>query len=154
MKIQVRDVLSFSGRDYVVEGCAIYRLAGRTAQLARAVDGEAVVWIEPPGDATTATAGAPIDRFLVLRQIRDLDLAVPPAESVSYRALIYVQRLAGRGALELEGAVPERTAGPVEVWRYRAAADRVLQIESTDDGVFMLAGESVHRGLIELLPGR
>ena len=38
MPIHIRDVLSFHGRDYLVEGLVVYRLAGKTLQLARAVD--------------------------------------------------------------------------------------------------------------------
>ena len=55
-----------------------------------------------------------------------------------------------------EGQVvhPERAAGSADVWRYRAAGDLYLQIEEGGGRVFMLAGESVHRGMIDILPGR
>ena len=49
--------------------------------------------------------------------------------------------------------MPERTAGSADVWRYRAAGDLYLQIEEGGGRVFMLAGESVHRGMIDVLPG-
>ena len=50
--------------------------------------------------------------------------------------------------------MPERAAGSADVWRYRAAGDLFLQIEEGGGRVFMLAGESVHRGMIDVLPGR
>ena len=105
-----------------------------------------VLWIESPRDE----AG---DRLLVLREVRDLELAVPPPESISYHDLTYVQRLSGR-ARSTRRAVPERAAGSADVWRYRAAGDLYLQIEAGGDRVFMLSGESVHRGMIDILPGR
>jgi len=67
---------------------------------------------------------------------------------------VVVQRLSGRATVEIAGRVPERTAGSVDVWRYRAAGDLFIQIEEGGGRVFMLAGESVHRGMIDVLPGR
>jgi Domain of unknown function (DUF4178) len=151
MKIQVKDIISFAGRDYVVEGTASYHLAGKTSLLARAVDGDVVFWIESPRDDAGEAVG---DRLLVLREIRDLEIAVPPPQSIAYHDLTYVQRLAGRATVDLAGEVPERSAGAVDVWRYRAAGDLYLQIEAGGGRVFMLAGESVHRGMIDVLPGR
>jgi hypothetical protein len=147
MTIHLRDVLSFAGRDYLVEGKATYQLAGKTSVLARAVDGERVFWMESPADS-----GA--DRLLVLREVRDLEVAVPPPESISYHDLTYLQRLSGRAQIDLSGDVPERGGGPTEIWRYRAAGDLYLQLEEGGGRLFMLAGESVHRGMIDLLPGR
>jgi hypothetical protein len=135
--IHIRDVLSFHGRDYLVEGSVIYRLAGKISQLS-------------PDER--AVAGA--ERLMVLREIRDLDLEVPPPESIDYHRQSYVQRLAARATIEIEGVVPEHTTGPVQVWRYRAAGDLYLQIEEGNGRVFMMAGEAVPRGIIEHLPGR
>ena len=150
MKIQVKDIISFAGRDYVVEGTATYHLAGKTSMLARALDAGVVFWIESPTDIGGEAVS---DRLLVLREIRDLEIAVPPPQSIAYHDLTYVQRLAGRATVELAGDVPERSPGPTDVWRYRAAGDLYLQIEEGGGRAFMLAGESVHRGMIDILPG-
>ena len=111
------------------------------------VDGELVFWIEAVRDEAD-------DRLLVLREIRDLEIAVPPPESISYHGLMYVQRMSGRANIDIAGRVPERSSGSADVWRYRAAGDLFLQIEEGGGRVFMLAGESVHRGMIDVLPGR
>jgi hypothetical protein len=144
MKIQIRDVLSLSGRDYVVEGLVTVEIAGKTSILARAVDGTEVVWIE----------SAAADRLLVLHEIKDLDLSAPPPESISYHGMPYLLRLAGRATLTVSGVVPERAAGSALAWHYRSAGDLHLQIEEEDGRLFMLAGQTVHRGMIDLLPGR
>ena len=143
MKIQIRDVLSLSGRDYLVEGLARVEVAGKTSIFARAVDGREVVWVE----------SAAADRLLVLHQIDDLDLAAPPPESISYHDVPYVLRLSARAKLAVSGLAPERTPGPAQIWSYRTAGDRHLQIEEQDGRLFMLAGQTVHRGMIDLLPG-
>ena len=147
MKIQVRDAVSYAGRDYVVEGVVTYESGVGSWQLARAVDGETVLWVEPPREDTD-------DRLLVLREIRDLELGVPPPSAIAYRDLTYVQRLATRVKVALAGQVPERAGGSLMLWRYRAAGDRYLQLEEGLGRVAALAGESVHRGMIEVLPGR
>ena len=147
MRIHPKDVVSFAGRDYIVEGTATYHLGGKTFTLARAVDGDIVFWIEALRDDAD-------DRLLVLREVRDLEIAVPPPESINYHDLMYVQRLSGRASVEITGRVPERPAGSADVWRFRAAGDLFLQIEEGGGRVFMLAGESVHRGMIDVLPGR
>ena len=146
MQIQIRDVLSYSGRDYIVEATVNYRATGKTTRLSRAVDGDKVAWIEVPSDSA--------DRLLILHEIRDLDLTVPPPESIDYHRQSYVQRMAARVTLEIEGAVPEHVPGPLQIWRYRAAGDLYLQIEEGNGRVFMLAGESVPRGMVDHLPGR
>ena len=147
MKIQARDAVSYGGRDYVVEGVVNYDAGGEHWQLARAVDGDAVLWVEPlRHDAD--------DRLLVLREVRDLEMSVPPPSAISYHELAYVQRLATRVTITVSGKVPERASGSVMVWRYRAAGDLYLQIEEGAGRVSMLAGESVHHGMIEILPGK
>jgi hypothetical protein len=147
MRIQLRDVISFAGRDAIVEGVATYHLAGKTWSLARAVDGDVVMWVEVPREEA-------LDRLLILHEIRDLEVTVPPPESIVYHQLSYVQRMAARATVEIAGEVPERAAGTSEVWRYRGAGDLYVQIEDTGGRVLMLAGESVHRGMIDILPGR
>jgi hypothetical protein len=149
MKIHVKDIISFAGRDYVVEGAASYHLNGKTFVFARAVDGDAEFWIESPRDDTGEAVG---DRLLVLREVRDLELDVPPPESISYHDLTYIRRLAGRANVEVTGEVGERPTGATEIWRYRAAGDLYLQIEQAGGRVLMLAGESVHRGMLDVLP--
>ena len=148
MPIHIRDVLSFSGRDYLVEGTVGYLLAGKRSVMARAVDGETTVWVEFPDEEL----GPPPERLLVLHEVHDLDLAMPPPESIDYHQLSYVQRLAARAVIEIEGVVPDHSAGALQVWRYRAAGDRHLQIEEGNGRLFMMAGESTPRGMIDHLP--
>ncbi len=128
----------------------LYRLAGKTSVLARAVDGDAVVWVESPDDG----AGPASQRLLLMHGVHDLDLTVPPPECIDYHRQSYVQRLAARATIETEGATPEHATGALQVWRYRAAGDLHLQIEEAAGRVFMMAGEAVPRGMIDHLPGR
>jgi len=147
MKIQVRDVVSFFGRDYLVEGVVGYHVNGKRFQLARAVDGDAVLWVEPARDDAD-------ERLMVFKEVRDLEMAIPPPSTILYNGATYLQRLTGKATAEVAGAVPERGAGTVQLWRYHAAGDLALHIESSSSGTWTAAGESVHRGMIDVLPGK
>ena len=145
--LKSRDVLSYLGRDYIVEGVLTYKLGGKVYPLARAVDGDVVLWVEPLMDDLD-------DRMLLLTEVRDLDIATPPPQSIAYRNSAFVPRWSGRATVEIAGQVPGQVAGAREVWRYRAAGDLFLQIEARPEGTVALFGESVHKGMIDVLPGR
>ncbi len=145
--INPRDILSYLGRDYVVEGVLSYQLPGHSFKLARAVDGDVVLWVEPLVDEAH-------ERLLVLTEVRDLAIGTPPPQSIDYRNNMFVQRFSGSAKLSVAGIVPGRTEQAVDVWRYRAAGDLHLQIEHGASGRVVLYGESVHKGMIDVLPGK
>jgi hypothetical protein len=145
--IKPNDILSYLGRDYVVEGLLTYQASGKTYRLARVVDGDAVLWVEPLTDDAD-------DRLLVLTEVHDLAIGTPPPQSISYRTHMFVQRFSGLAKVAVAGTVTGRAAGAVDVWRYRAAGDLFLQIESSATGHVVLFGESVHKGMIDVLPGK
>jgi len=92
------------------------------------------------------------DRFLFFKEVRDLHLGTPPPATISYKGGSYVPRLSGTATVEIEGTAPGRTAGPCELWRYRAAGDVYLQIEKWPNQTVALAGESVHKDMVEIYP--
>ena len=149
MKLRPRDIISYQGRDFVVDGVLTYKLGGKVYPLARAADGDQiddVRWVEPLMDATD-------DRLLFFQEVRDLRVATPPPPTIAYKGASYVPRLSGQATVEIEGAVPDRTAGTCEVWRYRAAGDLFLQIEKWSGKTITLAGESVHKDMVQIFPG-
>jgi len=146
--LRPHDVLSYLGRDYIVDGVLTYKVAGRISRLARAVDDETVLWVEPLSDDLD-------DRLLLLSEILDLHVGTPPPASISYRNNTFVPKMSGLATIEVTGKVPGRASGSFDVWRYRAAGDLYLHIESTPGGGrVVLFGESVHKGMIDVLPGQ
>jgi Domain of unknown function (DUF4178) len=145
MKLSLRDIVSHQGRDYTVEGVLSYKLGGKTYPLGRIVDGNDVVYFEPLMDALD-------DRVLMLREVTDLPVSAPPPDSVSYKGLSYVQRLSGTATVSVVGTCPGRAVGTCEIWRFRAAGDLFIQVEKWSDKVVVLAGESIHKGMIDVLP--
>jgi hypothetical protein len=145
MKLRLRDIVNYQGKDFVVEGLLTYRLGGKVYRLARLVDGPAVFWIEPLADDLD-------DRVLLLAEVTNVGVGAPPPSTVSYQGRSYLPRLSGVATVEVAGKVPDRVAGSCELWRFRAAGDLYLQIERWPDRVVTLHGESVHKDMIEVLP--
>jgi hypothetical protein len=142
---RLRDVFSHQGRDFLVEGLLTYKLGARTLKLARVVDGDDVRFVEPLTDDAD-------DRLLVLAEVTDLRVGTPPPATISYKGGSYVPRLSGSATVTIDGAVTGRTGGSCELWRYRAAGDLFLQIERWASGTVFLAGESVHKDMVDFLP--
>jgi hypothetical protein len=145
MKLRLRDIVSYQGKDFLVEGLLTYRLGGKAYRLGRLVDGATVRWLEPLTDDTD-------DRVLLFEEVTGLHIGAPPPATVSYQGRSYLPRLSGQATVEVAGQVPDRIAGTCELWRYRAAGDLYLQIERWPDRMVTLHGESVHKDMIEVLP--
>jgi hypothetical protein len=145
MKLRLRDIVSYQGKDFVTEGLLTYRLGGKIYRLARVVDGDAVRWVEPLTDDTD-------DRVLWLEEVTGVGVGAPPPPTVSYQGRSYLPKLSGQATVEVAGRVPERVAGSCELWRFRAAGDLFMQIERWPDRTVTLHGESVHKDMIDVLP--
>jgi hypothetical protein len=146
MKLRPRDVISYQGRDFVVEGVLTYKLAGpRTQQLARAVDGDAVMWIEPLKEDAD-------ERLILFHEVSGLPLGTPPPPTIAYKGQSYLPRFTGTATVDVDGVVADRPAGTCELWRYRGGGDIYLQIEAWPGRTVVYAGESVHKDMIEIFP--
>ena len=147
MELHLRDVVSYTGADYLVEGLISYRLENRKRVLARLVDGERVLWMEPLLDEMD-------ERVLLLEEVHDLDMTTPPPANIDYKGRSYLRMLAGQAEVTTSGRTPGRVSGICGVWRYRAAGDTFIQIEAWPDGLVVLAGPSAHQGMLQILPAK
>jgi hypothetical protein len=145
LKLNLKDVVSYQGRDYLVQGLVSYQVAGRKLVLAHLVDGERVLWLEPlRGDID--------DRVLFLQEVKDLDIEAPPPRNILYKDRSYLPTFSGTAETVVSGRTPGRASGPCELWRYRAAGDFFLQIERWPEGLVVLTGPSAHQGMLEVRP--
>jgi len=147
MKLHLKDVVSYSGTDYLVEGLVTYRVGRRKQVLARLVDGQRVLWMEPLSHDLD-------ERVLFLEEVRDLDMTTPPPANIYYKGRTYLRVLAGQAEVATSGRTPGRVPGTCEVWRYRAAGDTFIQIEAWPEGLVVLAGPSAHQDMLQILPAK
>jgi hypothetical protein len=147
VKLQLKDVVSYLGVDYQVEGLLSYQIDERKLVLARLVDGDRVLWMQPiQGDLD--------ERVLFLQEVQDLDINTPPPRNILYKDRSYLPTFSGTAQVAASGRTPRRTSGTCELWRYRAAGDTFLHIESWPEGLVVLSGPSAHRGMLEILPAK
>ncbi|HJX51646.1 MAG TPA: DUF4178 domain-containing protein [Polyangia bacterium] len=147
MELHLRDVVSYTGTDYLVEGLICYRLENRKRVLARLVDGERELWMEPLLDEMD-------ERVLFFEEVHDLDMTTPPPANILFKGQTYLRVFGGQSEVVTSGRTPGRVSGTCEVWRYRAAGDTFIQIEAWPDGLVVLAGPSAHQGMLQILPAK
>jgi hypothetical protein len=147
MKLHLKDVVSYAGTDYLVEGLIGYRLGRRKRVLARLVDGERILWMQPVSDELH-------ERVLFLEEVHDLDMTTPPPANIYFKGRTYLRVHAGQAEVTTSGRTPGRVSGTCEVWRYRAAGDTFIQMEAWPDGLVVLAGPSAHQGMLQILPAK
>jgi hypothetical protein len=147
MQLHLKDVVSYAGTDYRIEGVVVYRLGRHRRELARLVAGERVLWMEPPVDAMD-------ERVLFLAEVHDLDMTTPPPANIYYKGQTYLHVFASQAEVATSGRTPGRISGTCEVWRYRAAGDIFIQIEAWPDGMVVLAGPSAHQDMLQILPAK
>jgi hypothetical protein len=143
MKLAPGDIVAYEAVDHRIEGLLDYALPNRTLRLASLVADGRRRFVEPVVIA---------DRVLVLSEIQPLDIDSPPPATIYYRSESYLLKLSGLATVSIVGQVTGRKPGTCQLWRFAAAGGQFLQIEAWEDGLRMLAGTSVHQGMLEVRP--
>jgi hypothetical protein len=143
VKLAPGDIVAYQAVDYRVEGVLDYALPGHSLRLVSMVAGGQTRLLEPVVVA---------DRLLVLSEIAPLDIDSPPPATIYHRGESYLLKLSGRAVVTIAGQVTGRQPGACDLWRFRAAGGQFLQIEAWADGIHMLAGATVHKGMLEVRP--
>jgi hypothetical protein len=145
VRLHLHDIVDHLGIAFRVEGLVDYRMDGQVLRLARLVGGGRTRFLDLPGDDMT-------DRLALLTEIPALDLTAPPPATIYHGGESFLLKLSGTAAVTIAGEVPGCVPGDCEVWRYRAAGGRFLQIEAWPGRIRMLEGASVHRTMLEIRP--
>ena len=145
MNLHLHDIVDHLGVAYRVEGLIAYQMANQVLRLARLVSGSVDKLLALP---TSNLA----DRLPLLSAIPALDLAVPPPSTIYHAGESFLLKVSGSATVTIAGVVPGFAPGSCELWRYRAAGDRFLQIESWPKAIRMFEGASVHRSMLDIRP--
>jgi hypothetical protein len=141
VRLHPRDIVAHQGVDYLVENVQEVVVGGRGWWRARLAGGGRIRHLELAADDLA-------DRALLLDEIPALDISAPPPATIYHRGESFLLQVAGTATVK--GS--DRQTGVCQLWRYRAAGGRFLQIEAWDEGLRTLAGASVHLGMIEVRP--
>lgn len=143
MKLNVGDIVAYQAVDHRVEGIIDYALPDRLLRLVAMVADRQVRFLEPMVVA---------DRVLLLSEIAPLDISSPPPATIDHRGESYLLKMSGEATVSIAGRVAGRQAGSCRLWRFHAAGGQYLQFEAWPDGIRMLEGTSIHKGMIEIRP--
>ena len=144
MRIQVGDRVSHAGVEFQVRSIARYLLPKGEFRLCELVGPDETVFLVPP--STPAHK-----RVVWFRSIPPLDITTPPPKTIAWRNESYL--LAQSGPVTVTMDPPTGQADSTfDIFRYRAAGDAFLHIESATASPRMLAGHSVSTDLIEIRP--
>jgi hypothetical protein len=143
VKLSPGDIVAYQALDHRVEGVLDYALPDRRLRLVAMVADAQVRFVEPVVVA---------DRVLVLSEIDPLDIHPPPPATIYYRGESYLLKISGQASVSITGQVAGRKPGTCKLWRFRAAGGQFLQIEEWADGIHVLAGIVIHRGMLEVRP--
>ena len=152
--LRVGDVVSYSGREYLVEGAIHYDEAGHRWVAGRLVDVDAEKWLL----VGMERAGADTVR---LAEVADLDVSGYPPETMVVDSTRY--------NLEKRGTATAKATGQTDVlggsglssesvqrcrwWRYEGTGGKCLVIEQWGDAFRSLRGETIRISDLEMLPG-
>jgi hypothetical protein len=145
LKLHLGDIVAYQAIDYRVEGIIDYVLGDRTLRFAAiaAASCLGLRFIEPVVVA---------DRVLLLSEIENLDINSPPPATIYHHGESYLLKISGDATVDVVGKVDDRQSGPCRLWRFRAAGGQHLQIEQWPDRIRMLAGTTIHKGMLEVRP--
>jgi hypothetical protein len=143
VKLLPGDIVLYQAVDHRVEGVLDYILPDRTSRLASLVADGQRYFVDPVVIA---------DRVLVLSEIPPLDIDSPPPATIYHLGESYLLKLSGLATVSIAGHVTGRKPGACQLWHFRAAGGKFLQIETWGQEVHMLEGTSVHVGMLEVRP--
>jgi hypothetical protein len=141
MRLQARDIVAHQGVDYRVEEVEHFHVGGRGWSRARLAGGGRVRYLELTGDD-------PAERVILLDEIPALDIDAPPPATIYHRGESFLREVAGTATVR----GPGDGTGACQLWRYRAAGGRVLQIEVWPGRRRVLEGAAIREGMIEVRP--
>jgi hypothetical protein len=145
VNLHLHDTVGYQGIGFEVEGILDYDLGGRVLRLARLRGAGEVRYLEVPASDISG-------RVLLFSEIQLLDITTTPPATIDHGGESFLLKLSGAATVVATGSTPGRESGACSLWRYRAAGDRFLQIESWPDRVRMLEGATVHRSMLEMRP--
>jgi hypothetical protein len=145
MTLRVRDVVSWMGDTWIIEGRVTFTEMGRRWFAYRLVDGAQERWLRAEERDTVTlhlTQEDPALRF---------DAA--PGEQIIYDDHAWSLARRGEADVEHQGRTWRESVRRGEYFVYRGPGDRALFVERADEGFQGQVGRRVEERQLELLPG-
>jgi hypothetical protein len=146
LNLQLNDIVSHFGTDYIIEGRLDYWDDGDTWVTYRLVDGNNEVWLAVEQDDDLDVS--------LWREVKDLHLPSPLPEFLEYRGqrLRMVER--GEARVNQQGKVARKTGVNLKYYEYEGDDNAMLSVEDWGGGdVEVFWGEEINPAGLDILPG-
>lgn len=146
LNLQLNDIVSHFGTDYMIEARLDYWDDGDTWVTYMLVDGDTTVWM-----AVEEDDGLDVSFW---HEVKELALKDPMPEFVDYRGqkLRMVER--GEARVNQQGKVARKTGVNLKYYEYESDDDLMLSVEDWGGGdVEVFWGEEINPAGLDILPG-
>lgn len=154
-ELRVGDVVSYDGRDFLVEGVLEYDEDGRRWRGARMVDAGESHWLITGLGAQTS--------LRLMQTATDVEVSGYPPETLVAGGTRYNMDKRGTASARFagdlgrmpgkRGQVREDTIDRCRWWRYESAGDDTMLVEQWGDEYRVLRGTNVPEGSLDMMPG-
>ncbi|PKK92285.1 MAG: hypothetical protein CVV64_02400 [Candidatus Wallbacteria bacterium HGW-Wallbacteria-1] len=125
--IQVGDVVSYDGTDYMVKGRVVFEDGGARWYSYKLVDGDDELWL-----------GADDDGMIWMGIFRDIKLHVeePVGRQIEYEGSVFELEEKGRARATISGETGKKTGFRMKYWDFCDDDDRMISLEQWgEDGI-------------------
>jgi hypothetical protein len=157
-EVRVGDVITYAGRDFLVEGVVEYDEDGHRWRAARIVDGSDEHWIIAGMERLGSS-----DSVRLVNRDTELELSGYPPESLSVGDVRFSLDKRGTATARFRGdlgKMPGKQGDPAldtvercRWWRYESAGDATMIVEQWSGEYRVLRGTRVGDGVLDMIPG-
>lgn len=147
LNLQLNDIVSHFGTDYIIEGRLDYWDDGDTWVTYMLVDGDKVVWLAAEQDDDIEAS--------LWREVKDLRLADPMPEFIDYRGQRYRMVERGEARVNQQGKIARKTGVNLRYYEYETEDEEgLISVEDWGGGdVEVFVGEEINPAGLDILPG-
>lgn len=146
LNMQVKDIVSHYGDDYIVEGRLDYWEDGDTWVNYMLVDGDRTIWLNAEDD----------DRLEVSlwEDVDDLHVTeTPPPRELQYMGQTFYMKGAGTARVSRQGRTGNKNAVSVDYFDYKSDGPDMLSIENWNGDIEISRGTPIDPVDLDILPG-
>ena len=146
LNLQINDIVSHFGTDYIVEGRLDHWEEGWTWVTYMLKDGDKTRWLSAEEDDELEVS--------LWREIDDLHLSGPrPPEFLEWRGVKFRMVEYGTARINQQGRTGRKTGLSADYWEYEGPNGEMLSVERWGNEYEVSIGEEVNPYALEILPG-
>ena len=145
LNLQINDIVSHFGDDFIVEGRMDYWEEGAQWVTYMLVDGDITRWMSAEEDDRLEVA--------LWEDVKDLHLEYPPPRELDYAGKTFYMTEASTARVSRQGRTGNRTSLSVDYAQFSADDGEMLSVEDWGGRVEVSIGREINPAGLDILPG-